>query len=790
MTRRTAVVPGWARLTLALVLVWASSISPASAQPTDQTERVLSGTVADGQDARVSGAIVIAQRGTFARRAQSGADGTFMLRLPPGTYDVRVERAGFGAFTQQVTVAPDRDTAIAVALSVAQITDAVTVSAPASEPMTRARGATRTDTPIIETPQAMSVITAEQIDAQAAQNMQEVVRYAAGVRAEMYGVDNRGDWFTMRGGSEGSTVLDGLRLPLSGWWGNVRNEPYAFERVEVLRGPASVMFGQNGPGGLVNLVSKLPKAERRREVNVQLGNYDQKQIAADLTGPLTSDGRLQYRLVTLFRDAGTQVDLADEERQYIAPSITWQPRRATSLTVFGQYQRDESDNNVGFFAWEGMLLPAPNGRIPVNTFIGEPEWDSYGGHRTRVGYQFEHQLTNAWTVRHNFRFDDVDGHVRGMYANYWEGFLPDNRSVNRSWYVYETDTRIANTDLLAEGKLTLGGIQHTVLVGMDGLWLRDVNPGLSGDATPLDVYTPVYGTFPLPELDFGPRTPINTRQVGVFLQDQIKLAERVVVIGGLRRTYAKTEATDDPTAGSDDAAWSRRGGVVFLASGGWAPYVSYADSFEAVTGADIFGAPYKPKRGQQVEGGVRWSPTATPVIASAAVYDLTEKNRLTTDPDNPLNQIQRGEVSVQGVELEATATLRAWDLVANYTYTDAKVTASSDPEDPYLGRRLHSIPEHSAALWAVHKFSLPGVSGLRAGLGVRYVGETWDGTDTLAVPSATLVDALFSFDHGPVRFALNASNLFDKVYIATCIDRGDCWYGSRRKVIGTISFRR
>lgn len=751
-------------------------------------ERELSGTVADAQGARIAGATVIATCGTFTRVAETTSDGRFTLRLPPGHYDLQVERSGFDVFRQQVVVAADRDTELSVLLTVAQITDTVTVSA-RPRIASRSRAGTKTDTPLKETPQSISVITREQIEAQNTQTMEEVVRYTAGVRAEMYGPDNRGDWFTMRGGSEGSTLLDGLRLPLSGWYGNVRNEPYAFERVEVLRGPSSVLYGQNGPGGVVNLVSKLPQAQAQREIKVQAGNHAHRQIALDFTGPLNGDGSLLYRLVAVGKDSGTQVDHADEERQLVAPALTWRPSAATSLTAYGQYQRDESDNTVGFFPWDGTILPAPNGHIPDDTFIGEPAWDTYGGERTRLGYQVSHQLNDTWNIRHNLRHDDVSGKLRGMYANYWEGFLDNGRSLNRTWYATRTETRITTVDALAEGRLRLGPTEHTLLVGVDGLWSRDVNPNDGGAATPLDVYSPVYGTFPLPELDFGPENPTHTRQVGVTVQDQIKLEERWVFVAGLRHDAADVDVEDSSESGADNNAWTHRLGAVYLAEGGWAPYVSYSTSFEVFTGADYYGVPFKPKRGEQWEGGVKWSPADERIAVTAAAYTLNEKNRPTTDPENPLNQVQRGEVTVNGAELEATARLRAWDLLANYTYTDAKVTASSDPEDPYLNKRLHSIPEHAASLWAVHRFGLGPVRGLSAGMGVRYVGRIWDGTDVLAVPSTTLVDALFSFDYGPWRYAVNASNLFDKSYIATCIDRGDCWYGNRRKIAVTAAYR-
>ena len=261
-----------------------------------------------------------------------------------------------------------------------------------------------------------------------------------------------------------------------------------------------------------------------------------------------------------------------------------------------------------------------------------------------------------------------------------------------------------------------------------------------------------------------------------------------MLVASARRDQASLEVEDAPEAGSDEGVWTHRVGAVYLLDGGWAPYVSQSRSFELVTGVDAYGSPFKPKRGDQIEAGLKWAPPGEAVMVSAATYRLKEKNRLTTDPDNPNNSVQRGEVTVNGVELEASASLASWDVICGYTYTDATVSASSDPLDPYLGHRLTSIPEHAASLWGVYKFGLQG-AGVRAGAGVRFVGRTWDGLDQLSVPSNTLVDALFSVDLGRWRYAVNASNLFDKVYLATCLERGDCWFGSRRKVVGTLTRR-
>ena len=653
----------------------------------------------------------------------------------------------------------------------------------------RSATATRTDTPLNEVPQSISVITADQVRDQNAQNMQEVLRYSAGVRAEMYGLDNRGDWFTLRGGSEGSTLLDGLRLPLTGWWGTVRNEPYAFERIEVLRGPASVVAGQNGPGGVVNLVSKRPQAEPLREIAVQLGNHNHKQLATDLTGPLNAEGTLLYRVVALGKNSDTQVEHAFDEREFLAPSLTWRPGEGTSLTVYAEYQRDESGNIQGFFPWSGTLLPAPNGPIPYDTFVGEPDWDTYGGRRYRMGYDLEQRLTEVWTLRHRLRHDRVEGKLRTMYADWGAGFVdaagnadPDGEYLNRAWYANDDDGRITNADLLFERKFGAGSTRHTLVFGVDAMSARNDQKSWDGTATPLNVYDPAYGSFPLPALEDQTPVRYQTRSFGVFVQDQIKFGSQWVLVGALRHDRAKTSTTfEGVETSSDDKAWSKNLGLVYLTDSGWSPYASYSESFEPISDTDAPGNFFSPRRGKQLEAGVKWAPADQRVTASAAVYTLEETGRLAPHPTDPNLQVQLGEVTVKGLELEANAGFSAWDVLASYTYTDARNEATQ--------ARLHSIPEHSAALWALHKFGRYGLPGLRVGLGVRYVGETWDGSDTLAVPSNTLFDALVAYEHGAWRYALNMSNLTDKTYIATCLERGDCWFGTKRKAVLSAAYR-
>ena len=267
----------------------------------------------------------------------------------------------------------------------------------------------------------------------------------------------------------------------------------------------------------------------------------------------------------------------------------------------------------------------------------------------------------------------------------------------------------------------------------------------------------------------------------------MKLNEHWVFTGAVRHDNVRTTA--DGTESTDDGAWTKSLGATYVADGGWAPYFGYAESFEAVGGTDADGRPFHPKRGRQFEGGIKWALPDQRVVATAAAFHLVEDGRLTADPEDPNFSVQAGEVTVKGIELEATTRLRGWNLIASYTYTDATVTASSDPNDIYLGHRLVSVPEHSAALWTTRSFSLGDRRALTIGAGVRYVGETWDGTDTVRTPSNTLFDALIAYTRDRWSLAINASNVFDQRYIATALDRGDSWFGPRRKIVSTLSYR-
>lgn len=658
----------------------------------------------------------------------------------------------------------------------------------------RALSATKTDTPLLETPQAISVVTRDQMEAQGVQTLRQATAYTAGAVSNYF--DSRVDSFSARGGTV-TQYQDGL-LRIYGTYNTSRPDPYTLERVEFLRGPTSVLYGQGSVGGVLNLTSKRPQADTLREVQVQVGNNARKQIAADLTGALDQEGQWLYRLVAVGRDSGSQLDHVDDDRLVLMPSLTWKPNAATSLTLQALHQKDKSGSLIGFFPWQGTQLPSQYGQIPRNTFISEPGWDAYDTTNNSWGYLFSHQFNSDWTVRQNLRRTVSEVDYRTIYTSFTANaatgrparpvFNSDNRTVYRDAVWQINGGRMLLVDTQIEGKLhTSSGTEHTVLAGLDVQRNQTSQSSWRSVTAAFDVYNPVYGNFRPPTASQLMRQPnVEQRQWGLYAQDQIKW-ERWTATLGLRHDSAQTDTEGRPAAAIDDKAWSKRAGVTYQMDGGWAPYVGYSESFQPLGGVDVYGTPYKPQRGQQWEAGVKWQPPGQGISAYAALYQLREKNRKTTDPSNPLNSLQLGEVKVNGFEAEMQASLASrWDMTLAYALTDAKISRSNAGDQ---GQSVASVPKHTASAWLSHRFASEGRGGWVVGAGLRYTGSQWSGTSAISTPSATLADAMAAYDAGDWRVAFNVINLTDKVHITQCLARGDCFYGQARTYTLTSTYR-
>ncbi|MDZ5614632.1 TonB-dependent siderophore receptor [Achromobacter xylosoxidans] len=651
----------------------------------------------------------------------------------------------------------------------------------------RAVTATKTDAPVMETPQSISVITRDRMELQGAQSVQQATGYSAGVTANNR-IDHRRDGVKIRG-ADSTHYLDGL-LNSAWYYNNTRPDPYALERIEILRGPSGMLYGQGSIGGILNLVSKRPQAEAMRELGVSYGSHDRKQVQADFTGPLDAGGSWLYRIVALGRDSDSAVKHAKDNRYFVAPSLTWRPSAATSLTLLGNLQEDDSGTMAGFFPRRGTVTDTPAGRIPQDFFVSEPDFDKYVARQRAAGYQFEHAFNDRLTVRQNLRYTQSAVDYRSIYTAGFtgasHGWVPGSDTLlRRKLYQEQKALRQGVADTQAQLSLRAGPVRHTVLAGIDyQRAILDSRLGLGGTAAPIDVHHPVYGNYVAPT-SYAWST-YRAHQTGLYLQDQLEW-ERWLLMLGLRHDHSRTSVDNDPKGGADDSALTRRFGLMYRSVAGLNPYISYAESFEGQTGLNKANEPFKPLRGKQWEAGAKYQPAGRNLTLTAAIFAMIENNRKVPGVVNGrADTVQVGQARTRGLELEALASQGNLDLVASYTYLDARVARGKPAEE---GRQLSGIARHMASFWANYRFRAFGVSGLVAGAGARYNGTHDDGTGHNGMAAVTLYDAVLAYDAGPMRMALNVTNLFDKRYVDVCLARGDCFFGTRRSVVGSVTYR-
>lgn len=643
---------------------------------------------------------------------------------------------------------------------------------------------TKTSTPLRETPQSVTVVTADRIKDQGATTVQESVRYVPGVYADAYGPDSRAEGLRIRG-QEPNFYLDGMRMNSTATYNEWRPDPFTLERVEVLHGPSSMIYGDTSVAGLLNMVSKRPQAQSSNEIGVQFGSFQRKQVQIDSTGKLTKDGEWLYRFVGVFRDSDYQTDYVKDDRIVLAPSLTWRPTRNTTWTVLGTYQKDKTGSSTAFLPHEGSLFAGPNGFVPVNRFVGYPGWDKYQTESGAITSLFEHTFSETLTVRQNTRYVHADGIYRtaypDSYANPANPFVDaSRRSVYRYVFGSETTKDFFTSDSSAELKFATGPVTHKTLFGVD---YRDFKQrGSSGygyDTVPFDLYAPVYNPVTPPVQT--PDAAIRQRLVGIYAQDQMRLGQWLL-IAGVRHDTLTAEKLGSPDTTVE--ATTGRVGLMYELPFGLTPYVTYAQSFNPVFAGAACATLCAPQRGELVELGFKYN-VSPDVVINGAVYDTTEKNRLAASTDGSPTYRQIGQVKIRGAELEVLARLTPdLDLIGAYSYIDALVQSGDN-----AGAHVETVPMKQASLWAKYRLTAIGLPGVSVGSGVRYIGDSWDGADKLRTPDYTLFDAMIRYETGPWRLQVNASNLADKRHVTTCLARGDCFYGIGRTVLGSATYK-
>ncbi|WP_027518253.1 TonB-dependent siderophore receptor [Bradyrhizobium sp. WSM1417] len=659
----------------------------------------------------------------------------------------------------------------------------------------RSSSGTKTNTPIMETPQAVSVIGAEQIRDQKANKLDEVLRYTAGVRAGTFGADTRNDWWLIRGfkSDDVGLFLDGMQLFYTSYASWKLQTPN-MERVEVLRGPSAVLYGGSSPSGIVNVISKMPPAEPVRFIETGVNNFGNAYVGFDVGGPVATspeNGKLFYRVVGQVQNGPTQVDFTPDNNYFIAPSVTWKPDADTTFTVLASASRQET-RGINFLPYEGTVTNARFGKIPTSFFAGDPSVDKFTREQEMLGYQFERNLTDDLTFRQNARFAHVDVTYRGYVGNNWADI--NTASLGRyNWYAKNTANQ-ANLDNQLEYRFNTGAVRHTMLFGVDlkGYQIDDYQAFNFGTVPSINVFNPAYGfDIPLTGAPFR-NFQITQKQAGTYLQDQMKLGNFTLVLSGRNDWVETTQAGRDTgatLASRDDSRFSGRAGLIYNFDNGIAPYVSYATSYNPIIGLNAQNQLFLPETGQQAEIGVKVAPRGFDGYFTASVFDLKRQNVATTDPIITTLQNQTGEVTSRGIELEAVANAtRELKLIGSFTAYHLFNSRDLDPS--LVGKTPTNTPELLVSGWADYTFKDGPLAGFGFGGGVRYIGSSWaDTANTLEVPAVVLGDLALHYEWQNWRTALNVINLTDKVYVASCAAASSCFYGDRRRVTASISYK-
>ncbi|WP_429148615.1 TonB-dependent siderophore receptor [Aeromonas rivipollensis] len=662
--------------------------------------------------------------------------------------------------------------------------------------------ATKTRLDPIETPQAISVVDSETLEQRGVSSVSEALRYVPGVNTELRGgAVNRLDLFNIRGFDNYQNFYDGLLLQYNEWNLQPQIDPVAIEQLEVFKGPTSVLYGSMPPGGMVNLIAKRPQREAKHSVSLATGTGTLKEMTLDSTGAIND--QLAYRVVGLARQKEGQAVTSEEERYVFAPSLDWQLGERTLLNLNLYYQKDPEAGIYTTVPASGSVKSNPLGQLGSDSFLGDQNWNEYNRDVTLLGYKLSHDFNGNWQVLQNARYMDASAYQRNTYN---AALAADNRTLARNAYLTDEASKGFVIDNQLAGKVMTGPAQHNLLLGVDYQYLDArilYQDTLDYSAPAIDIFNPDHNQIRPDALAFSyeDRKTIRQSQTGVYLQDQVRL-DRLVAIGGARYDSYRMDtdsrglylgAASQSLAQIDQDNLSFRLGALYELDYGLSPYVSYAESFEPVPGADKSGKAFDPATGHQWEGGLKFLSEDMSKTATISAFHITKENALVTDPDNVYGpKLQTGEIVSKGIELEGRADLTSrLDLALSYTRQNMEITR--DTTD-LQGKTPVWVPKQMASLWSNYQAG-GSLEGMRVGAGLRYVGEAQlDAANTDTVPDYVLMDMSASYDLAAlsaslkgVGASLSASNLFNKTYYS-CYDQNNCWFGAERNVEARLKY--
>jgi len=637
---------------------------------------------------------------------------------------------------------------------------------------------TRTDTPIRDIPASIQVVPQEVIRDQGATSVRETVRNVSGVTFATSSGNRRENFITR--GFTAEQFLNGFRNDF--FSARTQQELANIERVEVLKGPASVLFGRAEPSGIINFITKKPLPDPYYDLNFTAGSFDFYRPTVDLSGPLTDDKSLAYRLNIAYENAGSFRDRVQTNRVFFAPTLSYQISDDTTLNLEVSYLNDARPIDRGLVVLSNDQIAD----IPLSRYLGDPtKREEFN--ETRATLYFDHRFNSNLSLRSALRYTASTESGPGATLQI-VGESQDDRNFPLRDFIGDQyyETLSFQNDLIA--KFNTGSVEHTVLLGSE--LARQYNSFFadSRSAGTIDIFNPSYD-FTFGEFDNFSTAETRINSFGIYLQDQIALLENLKLVLGGRFDAFRDESTSDGELTETEAeAFSPRAGIVYQPTQDISLYASYSRSFTPVTGVSANDTPFEPQRGTGYEVGVKTEFLGDRLFSTLAFYNTTLGNVLTEDPNDPTFSIQVGEQRSRGIELDiAGEILPGWNIIASYAYTDAVITNDNIFE---IGNRLNNVPYNTASLWTTYEIQNGSLAGLGFGAGVFFVDSRQGDLDnSFEVPSYARTDAAVYYTRGNFRAALNIKNLFDVRYFEGSQSRNQVIPGAPFTVQGTISWQ-
>lgn len=747
-------------LGLSILLSWMTAFA--------QTTGVLRGKITDGNGAVVPNAAVTLKNSNSNQTQTINTDesGEFIFTTPTSAnYQISVTAQGFAPYAETVKVAENRE--LEIKLAPRGFDEFVTVvQADETYRASSATTAMRADVALRDTPQSIQVVTQRTIQEQNAITAETAVRNVSGVTVPNTS-GGRAEDFTIRGfTSSGNTYRDGIRNDFNS--NRASAELSNVERIEVLKGPASILYGRLDPSGVVNYVTKKPRADRYFSLQATGGSFGLFRPQIDLAGPFNSSKTFLYRFNGAYERADTFRDFNERERFFAAPALTYIFNEKTSLNFEAEALKGSGLIDRGLIAVGSGVAP-----ISIRTYLGDPAIP-YKYRQTRASLALSHFFTPDINLRSAFRANFNKANYDSRQPR---SLFADNRTLSLSYDDSDQSLQTFYWQTDVNYKFETGAIKHNIVAGSDLSYESFASQSLSGANRNIDIYNPNYNFAPSPLVLRGLFKNIG-RSASVYAQDLISLRDNLKLLVGGRFDYYYQNNDNRfrrTVTQSYSRAFTPRVGLVYQPIEPISLYASYSRSFKPISGGNFFGEPFVPETGDGYEAGVKLDFLKRRLSATAAVFQVTRANVLATDPNDPRNTVQIGEQRSRGFEFDLNyQTFRNWNTIATYAFTDAVITndttRNAAGEFFLVGNQLQGTPRQTASLWTSYEFDKGVLHGFGGGAGIFAVGRRFgDNSHTFTVPGYGRVDTavfykIYKQEKLRYRVAFNLNNVFDKLY--------------------------